>query len=58
MFICVQFVYSRIVILFSTGTKCEHDIRTFIVNLILILTEIHKKGKGAHCWLNTNDTEM
>jgi hypothetical protein len=33
------------------------DARTFIVNLILILAEIHKKGKGTHCLLKTNDTE-
>jgi hypothetical protein len=41
----------------SQAGKCENDTRTFIINLILILTEIHKKGKGTHCWLKTNDTE-
>jgi hypothetical protein len=35
----------------SQAGKCENDTRTFIINLILILTEIHKKGKGTHCWL-------
>ena len=44
-------MFSRGVILFLNGTKCENDTRTFIVNLILILPEIRKKGKGTHCWL-------
>jgi hypothetical protein len=47
----VQFVFSRGVILFLNGTKYENDTRTFIVNLILILPEIRKKGKSTHCWL-------
>jgi hypothetical protein len=42
-----------IAIPFLNGTKCENDARTFIVNLIFILAEIHKNRNGTHCWLKT-----
>ena len=46
--LCVQFVFSWIVILFLNGVKCENDRLTFIINLILILTKIHKKKEKVH----------
>jgi hypothetical protein len=33
---------------FLNGTMCENHTRRLIVNFILILAEIHKKGKGTH----------
>ena len=49
--------FHELLYFFLNGVKCENDTCTLIINLILILVEIHKKGKDTHCWFKTNDTD-